>query len=517
METGFTAPQVGDLERCNNEPLSKIGAVQSHSGIIFFSPADHRIQSASDNISDFLQLSHPEVVSSKIENILERDLITEIDTAVRAHPWPDVRGIYIDFSHAGKDYFGYLFESEGLFGFEIEQRRNTNGLLSSLEIERVTKEFSLQVSSTRDLASLSKLACSAIRRITGMHRVMMYRFHPQHFHGEVIAEDRVIHAHSYDGHYFPASDIPRHARDLYLQNRVRIIQDVSAKTSPIRPSLNPISQTDIDLSDSRTRAVSPLHLEYLHNMGVLSSLSISVPAEGRLWGLFACHGMEVLVVPPESRNACELIANIYAAQISLIQSLVRTEAKAALNERLQAVLIDLYQSSDPLDSLFRRHQDIGQIFSSSGLAYADEQKVDFVGLTPARAQVTQLAKWLAEKMAVENRAFLYTDCISEMDERWNSIGSVCAGVLAVLVPQSNGVLVIFRPEEVRTILWGGDPKKQLDKRDFQGRIHPRASFDSWEEVVRNRSREWADYEVEGMLFLRDFVFNLHALKAQSQR
>ena len=117
------------------------------------------------------------------------------------------------------------------------------------------------------IAALSEAVVQSFRNMNGYDRVMVYKFDPDG-HGEIIAEARNPKLDSLLGHRYPASDIPQRARELYVRNRARVLADVDYMPVPIVPRRFPGTQEDLDMSLCYLRSMSPLHLQYLKNMGV---------------------------------------------------------------------------------------------------------------------------------------------------------------------------------------------------------------------------------------------------------
>jgi chemotaxis family two-component system sensor kinase Cph1 len=307
-----------------------------------------------------------------------------------------------------------------------------------------------------------------------------------------------MQAHSYMGHRFPSSDIPQPARELYLRNKVRIINDINEADSPIRPATNPLNGQPIDLSDSRLRGPSLVHVEYLRNMGVRASLSFAITIRGELLGLIACHHFTTFDITQEQRNACELIAEAYAAHAPLLEVLTTYRAKFAFQKRLETALEPIRESADKFDtteSVFKGHT-IADIFGASGLALAGGGVMEFSGITPRPAGISELATRLQEELRREIKPII---AISNLHERLPDLVNtekLVAGVLAVRL-KDEAILMIFRPEVIRTITWGGDPVKQLDKKGLRGEINPRKSFEAWKEIIVGTCLDWQPYEIEG--------------------
>lgn len=490
--------QVGARD-CDNEPIHNIGGVQAHGCLLTFN-REFRIENVSGNAKDFLQTGPSSLIGLKIHHVLPAQLVNQLERAVREHPWPASYG-----RHLESDWDAYLFFTDELFCLELEQKPPE----LKLDMQVTLKEFVLQSKRSESLTQLSQLTSRVIREVTGMERVMVYKFLPPEMHGEVIAEDRVAGAHSYLGHRFPASDIPHPARRLYLRNQVRLIPNVEASTYPISPSVHPSSRQPLDLSDSRLRAVAPVHLEYLRNMGVRASFSLSITAEEDLWGLIACHNSQPMQVSQSARTLCEIIAHTFAGRAIHLERAQNLNRRLEFEKGLRRWLEEIGRAQDFESEFVRRHTRACDLFSAGGLAVIRHERCDFSGSTPPPTEIVKIRDALLEKSIKDNQNVVALTSLGEVNEEWNSFRQLASGALAVTLDSADrSMLIFFRPELVRTIVWGGDPRKQLDKRNFPGALNPRRSFEAWTVVVHGHSLEWDLHERDGALFLKQFFFGL---------
>lgn len=499
-----------DIRSCDREQIHLYQSIQSHGCLIAFSWPDRRIQVASENTPDFLKIPLQEILGSKLDYILEPTLLEKIAKVIESYPWKTAgRHLHVRPKSLQKSFDTYLFKSDELFVLELEDlpEFRQDSVISETETEQVLRDYMLSCKTQTNLRDLSHLVCHTFRRITGLDRVMMYRFLPPSWHGEVIAEDRVAHAHSYLNHRFPASDIPTPARNLYLRNQVRLISDLNLPVSPLHPPLNPLSKAPLDLSDSRLRSVAPIHLEYLKNMNVGASFSVAVTHDRQLWGLITCHHLSPITLTQSQRTACEIIAHAYSIQAPLIEESLSQSERIDFETKIKKVLENLLPSRDPLGDFFKQHRTISESFFATGIALVGRKMEDFAGMTPLRADMENLANVLRNKMKQEGKNLLAIESLAEIDPSFSIFKDYSSGVLATMLPDiSESILMIFRPEVLRIITWGGNPEKQLQKREFSGTINPRVSFESWQQKVTNTSEPWKKFEIDGILFLRDFIF-----------
>lgn len=500
--------ELSDLKQCEKEPLNFIGSVQTHGALIAFTLPDQRIQSASENIGDFIKTPHADVIASKISNIfgigLADHIVKQATTISKGHRISTSFEIQLN----DQSLSAYLYVSEDLYCLEIEKTKGARESIDEIKKDQqVLKECLVQLRNSEDLYTLGSVVCRAVRAVTGIDRVMLYRFLPPNWHGEVIAEDRVVHSHSYFQHRFPASDIPRIARDLYLRNSVRMIPDVTAAISKVSPEMNPKTKKAIDLSDSRLRAVSPIHLEYLRNMKVGASYSFAIIVNNELWGLVACHHLAPLHIGASQRQACELIANAFSAQAPLLERVHGQQHRISFDIKLRSLIESARNSNEPINDLIKSHQILFDTFSCTGLAYIANNTVDLAGLCPPASVLSHLTASLRTTMDSEGKKIAAFTNMASVFPEWKNLTHTACGLLALKINgPDQGLLLFFRPETIETIIWGGDPRKQLDRKGFEGRINPRESFETWTETISGHSKEWLRFEIEGAQFLKDTVF-----------
>ncbi len=496
-----------DVSKCDQEPVRYIAAIQEHAAFFNLSRGDFRIHNYSKNVEKIL--GEADVLHRRLNEFPFGALVqAQLEKKLRLEEWKIYKELYFKIPHEDRSFEVHVFDNEGFISCEIEaphwvMTEFPNPELMSLRQASILSKFK----ASTDLKRLGKDLCQEIRMLTGLERVMLYQFAKPDWHGEVIAEDKVATAHSFLGHRFPASDIPKPARDLYLRNKVRYIADSSAKQSPVIPPLNSATGKTIDLSDSKTRGVSQVHLDYLINMGVKTSYSVAITVDNELWGLVACHSPSLVYVNQDQRLLCENLAEAFAMVVPLIETQKVSKSRLNFDTCFFHIFNELKGSKDPLDQLFRNYKDVLKLFASDGVAFVSSTKVDMAGFTPPRADLVEISQVINEEMDRAGRDILAVDSLTDLDKKWENLADLAAGALAVRVKNlSESLFILFRKEFVSTVIWGGDPRK-LEARNYEGNINPRKSFESWQEVIRHRTAAWEAFEVEGIRLFRNFIFD----------
>lgn len=345
-----------------------------------------------------------------------------------------------------------------------------------------------------DLPTLCRRAAEAFRRATGYDRVMVYRFLDDGA-GKVLAEDRDPALPSFLNHHFPASDIPRQARGLYVRNRSRVIPDLSYEPAPIRPA----EYAAVDLSDVGLRSVSPIHIQYMHNMGVAASASFSIVKDGLLWGLIACHHRTPRPLSFETRAVGQTMAS------ELARAIRGKEEAEAFRERIRLrsaedALVGGIDPDMPFDRLFEElGEPLHALLGADGFAVVHGQRVRASAGCPSNGQLRALAQWVAPQSLVGPFA---THQLSSQYPPASAYREVASGVLAVTLPSDVPIVLLWlRAEEATVIEWAGNPHKDATG-DPQAVLTPRSSFDAWVEEVRGCARRWSRPEIEAAGRLR---------------
>jgi two-component system, chemotaxis family, sensor kinase Cph1 len=345
-----------------------------------------------------------------------------------------------------------------------------------------------------DLEQLCNRAAAAFRELTGYDRVMIYRFLDDGA-GTVLAEDRDPALGSFLNHHFPATDIPRQARALYIRNRVRVIPQVEYQPMPIRSDDPGLGQ--VDLSDSQLRSVSPIHLQYLRNMGVAASASVSIVKDGLLWGLVACHSNTPRRMGADARAACQALAGGLARQIRAKEEAALYRERIHLRGGEEAIAARI--GSGPVSTIVREAvDDIRHLLGASGFALVAPDATVTSGVCPSSAQLTDLATWLGERTTAEP---VVSSNLAEVHPVASAYPEVASGLIAVGQKHDGiGLMMWFRVEQPQVVEWAGNPHKNAD--GASGELTPRASFAAWCETVRGRARQWSLAEVEAAGRLR---------------
>jgi PAS domain S-box-containing protein len=348
---------------------------------------------------------------------------------------------------------------------------------------------------------------------------MIYRFLADGT-GCVCAESRAAGVRSFLDLHFPAGDIPLQARALYLRAPVRLVTQVDYQPAPLLPAINPRSGKPLDMSLAILRDVSPIHREYLRNMGVAASMSISIVVEGRLWGLIACHHRTPRRLPRHLRAVCEVFGSMFSLRLEARQRADQFARRDHTRSMLNAMLRRLAEDDDYAVALGRQSAALQQYVSAGGLVIhvhggnGEDALVAELGEVPGAVQIKALTAWLAAHCACGDRVFA-TDRLGECYPEGTAFAKIGSGVLALSVSRvPSDTIIWFRPECVETVRWGGNPATQ--SKTGAGRLTPRASFEAWAETVRGRSLPWTETDIQAAADLRLCLMDIVLRRIESQ-
>jgi PAS domain S-box-containing protein len=468
-----------DLSNCEREEIHLAGSIQPHGALLVVSEPDFRIIQASANAADFLGVRD---VIGRLLSDLDGDLLLcllpQLDRAAQGVPMV-VR------CRIGKPAaaFDCLLHRPREGGLVIELERAGPGLDLSDQIARALET----IRTSSSLRALCDETAALLQDRTGYDRVMVYRFDDKG-HGEVFSERRRPHLEAFLGNRYPSTDIPQMARRLYERTRVRVLVDVNVAQSPLVPRLSPLTGRDLDMSLCFLRSMSPIHLQYLRNMGVGATLVISLVVGGRLWGLIACHHYEPRFIHFEQRAVCELLAEAIATRIAALESFAQSQSELFVQRLEQRMMEAISREGDWRTAIFDTSQSILQPLNASGAALIYEGQVISSGEVPGTQEIRAIGLWLDRlpRATVTSTASLQTD-----NSAFANLSKVASGIVAATISDNPGeYLIWFRPERIRTVTWGGDPDKPFVIGNSPQDLSPRRSFAQWHQVVEGTSDPW---------------------------
>lgn len=496
-----------DLNNCDKEPIHIPGFIQPHGVLLAVNTHNvPTIVQCSQNTEELLGLKTDKVLGLPLENLIGRESLHQIlARSFSASVTSDLQYMDLTVNIAGQDqvFTSVIHESEGLLILEMEPS-NESRTMEGNDFEWISRFFG-RIKSTDSRIEASQIAAEQVKEMLGYDRVMIYEFDEQ-WNGKVIAEAREEQLEPFLGHHYPASDIPKQARELYLRNWLRTIVNVNYQPVEIIPTLQPLTGKPLNLSLSVLRSVSPLHIEYLQNMGVGATVTISLIHDNQLWGLITCHHYSARYVPHRVRNLCNFLGAFFSSELFQRQQLDEYQAEIRSREaasRISSIFIGNTSSARILEELQSEEQTLLDLMSASGAAICYQDKLMLYGDTPTREQVRELAAWLAGKS--EDYSY-HTSKLSLEYGPATAYKDKVSGVIYVAIsPGQHHYMIWFRPEVIQLVDWAGDPAKAVMKTDDGVRLSPRKSFEKWREVVQSTSYPWTTKELNVLPLLKSIV------------
>lgn len=454
-ELAYDPDEMLRLEECAKELIRTPGMIQSHGTLFGVDPATQTFVIVSENASEWLGRHMTELQNPDLEDAVRNG---------RA-----IDPLRVEWN--GRPHDAIVHATGGLTILELER------VPAGLEYARIGVVTAIQLlASSGTIDELRGVVVEQLRNITGYDRVMMYHFYPDG-HGEVVAEARDPELEPYLGLHFPASDIPRQARELYLSKLGRAIASTKEPGIPLLTTSG--DPRDIDLTQAELRSVSPHHLEYMRNMGQLSTFSLSIIEDGKLTGMITCAHRTERRLPVLLRRSLEVLAAQIARQISSMTEISRLERRLAVRERRTALLAPLYASDDISAALLGGDATVLDLVEADGAIIR-------IGGTWRMSGFIPPAGALRRALDLIGHEAFDSECLSHDRPDLAELMPDIAGLLVVPLATDGDVLVFFRREEVHDVSWLGDPG--LSNRPDQ--LSPRTSFSAWKQQVVGRSKSW---------------------------
>ncbi len=500
--------QNNQVTRLKEAPIHTLSQIQPHGVIFVLKEPELSILQVSNNVYTNFGKTPQELLQATLADLLDDFQLEQIKTGLQAENLDYINPTKIWVRKKGDDYvvFDAIFHrnSEGFLILELEPTY-TQENIPFLSFYHLARASINQLEGTVSLHDFSQIIVQEVRKITGFDRVMLYKFDSDG-HGSVIGEEKIDTLEPYLGLHFPESDIPKPARKLFTSNWIRLIPNTHAEAVEIIPAQNPISQLPANLTHSILRSASPCHIEYLHNMGVGASLTISLIKEGKLWGIIACHHQTPKYVSYELRKACEFLGKVIFSELSAKEETEDYEYRVQLNHVQSRLVEQMSQAENFIDGLVKYEPNLLDLANAQGAAVCVGGTYTSIGETPTEEELNLLVQWLRNNV---NEEVFYTNSLPSLFPDAEKYKNVASGLLAIPISKRNYVLW-FRQEVIQTVNWGGNPNNafELIQSEENLSLHPRKSFELWKETVKLTSLPWQIIEIKAALELRKAIVNI---------
>ena len=483
------------LRQCETEPIHQIGTIQPNGAVIVVSPDNRRVVlQTSENLTNFADLPPGDVCGKLLADLIGETAKAQVDKLIQvAEKKNTATGIVsLHRNHVLHALSSHVYFSDSVFVIELSLDEATQQDEKLAELLLEFQQFLVNSDSDSDMNKYLSEIAALVRNLTRYDSVMIYRF-DTNWDGEIISQDRIETAPSYLGMHFPASDIPPQARRLYATNLVRVVADVEANPVPLIPALNPLTGLPLDMTYSALRSLSPIHIEYLRNIGVRASMVISLMQNGRLWGLIACHHMTPKRVTITMRETAIFISRMVSAKLSSFEAFEHQtksdKANLIVNKLLKSITT---QTEGAILQLLL--PDLQTLMEATGIIVVIEGKRNLYGDVPSSKKIDSLFEWLGKQTSSE---IFSCDYLGQQFPPAAEYADIASGLLATsLSGEMLNCIIWLRKEKLRTVNWAGKYEEGFVKNAAGSyRLTPRKSFQIWTESWRGRSTPWTHVEM----------------------
>ncbi|MDT0689863.1 ATP-binding protein [Salegentibacter sp. F188] len=484
-----------NITNCDREPIHIIPQSQAHGVILVCNKLDFTITQCSGNIEETLNFKLQDVLSKPLSFILRSEKIETLHKNVLAKKPLLPEELHLN----GSRYFMIPHMSGAHLVLDIEPFGNS---IDPVVFQDQLVKINNEIDETQTIEEMCQQAVSLVNYLYEYDRVMMYRF-DEDWNGEVVAEVREQELESWLGLHYPATDIPKPAREIFLKQGVRIIADVKHKASEIHPAISPITNQPLDISKSELRGVSPIHIEYLRNMEVGASLTAAIVLNGKLWGLLACHHYSPKFINYHQRQSCKFLTQVFSNKLALKTSNIFLNEIAKSEEVRKELLSFMNSGSDIIEAITANNSRFTDIINCGGGAVYSNGKLRLVGSTPAEEEIILLIlNFLGEK----KERFFQTKHLSKHYTPAEEFKETASGLLSVRIGEVKEEFIMwFRPQSSSTVNWGGNPQKNGIVKDGIEYLSPRKSFERWAQEVSGVAVNWEKYDFEAAIALQDTI------------
>lgn len=480
-----------DLTNCENEQIHLAGSIQPHGVLFMVDEVDLKISLSSKNAEQFLGLDGDPI--GRTLGSLKGDLSDRIKRHLDEPLYPIPSAFRCKTGADAREFDATVHRPEpGCLVVELEQ------VADNFDPSHYLAKSVDKIRKTLSTPALCDDTAKIFKDVTGFDRVMVYRF-DHNGHGEVISEQRNDDLEPFLGNWYPASDIPQIARKLYVLNRVRVLVDVDYEAVPL------VSQDDHELNMSLCilRSMSPIHIQYLKNMGVAATIVMSLVVGGELWGLVACHNYTPRAAHYELRATCELLAETVATRLSALKGFDQAEALMSVHRLEQHIAESMSRHGDWKSALFDSNRSLLKPLNAGGAALLFDGETYTIGEVPGTRDLRSIGDWLDER---RDGQVVSTASLGLDEPRFESLTPVASGLLAASVSESKGeYLMWFRPERLQTMTWGGNPFKPVEIGNDPSDLSPRRSFAKWHQLVEGTADGWSTKDLTAARLISNTV------------
>lgn len=496
------------LDTCASEPIHIPGSIQPHGCMIISDKKSNKILQVSQNAKDFLAQKPEKIVGKNLKDVFGEKNLKRINEVITFYDLQPLKSANITIK--GQDFDAVVHYSGDYKVIELE-RMPAVQKFHDQDIYEELRDFAIVFQKASDLKSLYNVIIKEVRKLTGFARVKLYKF-DEEWNGMVVAESREDSMPSYLGLNFPASDIPPQARKLYSKNYLRLIADIKYAPVGLYPEKIEGASAPLDMTHSILRSVSPVHIQYLDNINVQASMSISIMQGEELWGLVACHHDAPLHVPYKIRVLAEILGHIFSAKLSSMEKIEvekRAAQKSMLIEKISSQLNGAVKAND---ILFGYHEIAMQALSADGLIIYTNKNINRFGTAPEGEQLNRFLSWCQDNL---KRGIIYTRDAENFFKDKEPALKMNGGFLAVPIGlKSEDVAIWFRSAKTNKVNWAGNPEKPIEKVKGGHRLTPRSSFELWQTTSKGKCEPWGDADLDAAQSITHIILEHEKIYAE---
>lgn len=497
MSTTAYSEQEVNITNCDREPIHIIGKAQEHGVIVVCDLNSFNVSQCSENIEIILGIRHADVLGKPLEEVLSKKVAKSFKKKFKNED-----SLLPEKLKIGEQKFLCIpsISGEHLI-IDVEPSGKS---LDPVHFQEQLTKILTELDESESVNDMCQQAALLVKHLFDYDRIMIYKF-DEEWNGEVVAEVKEPELDSWLGLHYPATDIPKPAREIFMKQGVRIISDVNYRASPINPEISPVTGRPLDISTSELRAVSPIHIEYLQNMKVGASLTAAIVLNGELWGLVACHHYSPKFINYHQRQSCLFLTQVFSNKLALKTTKTFLENTAKSDEVRKKLVLQMTSIKNIEDALYRFDPKFTDLIESGGGALVMDGEIYLSGETPTKAELRQLCdEFLAEK-----EVYFSTKSLSAVYPKAAAFKNIASGILSVQISEQDANYIMwFRPEAKETVNWGGNPEKNGFVKDGIEYLTPRKSFERWTEKKNGVAKPWQDYDLEAVSSLRESIVHI---------
>jgi two-component system, chemotaxis family, sensor kinase Cph1 len=492
-----------ESEFCGSLPLHLVNLIQPYGFLVVLDSIKYTIIQISENVDQHLNISGSDLIGRSLSDFIPEVQYQEFLELINGHQINErIQSVFAFTTLQQEQSFTAIIHPKERYILIELEKLSADAETSFIRLYQQTKHITSLLKQANTTAEISNIAAIELKKLAGFDRVLVYQF-DSNWNGNVIAQAKEKDMDDFMDLHFPASDVPKQARELYFKNPYRLIPTCDYKPVRLQPFINPLTHQFTDLSDCNLRSVATVHLEYMANMKIEASMSLPIIIDNQLWGLISCHHKTKMNPGQEKCTALELLSDIIAAQIAAKEREKVILYKAGLHEVHGSIIKKLFTSSSLSDALLKGDTTINDLLGLDGcVIYADGELWEN-GLTPSQQQIKELVLWLRHNKIDH---IYHTNSLVLAYARSEAFADVCSGLIVIPINAEQGEYILgFRQELKQTLKWGGNPDDAIQMEPDGKTYHPRNSFAIYKQNVTKTSIPWQTAEIEAAEYLKSAV------------